>query len=312
MSLHAAGDGGVISSVDARALGAQDGDIRVLIAASIWVRLRRGVYGDRAFVGTSADRRHRELAAALLAACGGDTVVSHVSGVRLVGLPTPYGELPDAVELTRRPPRHGNPPAGSRIHVADFDDADIVLVDGVPMLGGPRLALDCATTMAPPDALAVVDAMLRRGMVTRDQLDAARLGEHGRCGSARARRVLELADSGSESWFESASRWWLLDAGIPLPELQHEFSGPGWLAFVDMWFEEHRVVGEADGAGKYAGEDGQRVLIEEKRREDRIREEHDARFVRWMPRDITTPQRRAALVRRFWSALRRNPPDRRG
>ncbi len=312
MSLHAGGNGGVITSIHARALGAQDGDVRALIAASLWVRLRRGVYGDRAFVGASADRRHREMAAALLAACGGGTVVSHLSGARLAGLPTPYGELPDGVEVTRRPPRHGNPPAGSRIHVADFDDADIVVVDGIPVLGGPRLALDCAITMAPPDALAVVDAMLRRGLVSPDQLDAARLGEQGRGGSARARRVLELADGGSESWFESASRWWLLDAGIPRPELQHELSGPGWLARVDMWFEEGRVVGEADGAGKYAGEDGKRVLIEEKRREDRIREEHDAHFVRWMPGDITTPQRRAALVRRFWSALSRTPLDRRG
>jgi hypothetical protein len=263
MSAHAAANGGVISSVDARALGAQDGDIRALIASSLWTRLRRGVYGDRAYVGASVDSRHRELAAAVLAACGGDTVVSHLSGVRLLGLPTPYRGSADDVELTRRPPRHGNPPAGARIHVSDFDDAAVVLVDGVPVLGGPRLALDCAVAMQPQDALAVVDAMLRRGMVTPDQLEAARLGEHGRSGSAQARRVLELADGGSESWFESASRWWFLDAGLPRPELQREFTGAGWMARVDMWFEEGRVVGEADGAGKYAGADGQRVLIEE-------------------------------------------------
>jgi hypothetical protein len=145
--------------------------------------------------------------------------------------------------------------------------------------------------------------MLRRGMVTRDQLDAARLGKFGRSGSTQARRVLQLADAGSESWFESASRWWLVDAGLPVPQLQRSFVGDGWTAYVDMWFEQGRVVGEADGAGKYAGESGQRVLIEEKRREDRIRERHGVTFIRWMPIDIATAPRRAALVRRFRSAL---------
>ena len=105
MSVHASSHGGVISAGDARALGAQDGDIRALIAARLWTRLRRGVYGDVAFVGTSGDHRHLENAAALLAACGADTVVSHVSGARILGLPTPYGDVGDEVELTRRPPR---------------------------------------------------------------------------------------------------------------------------------------------------------------------------------------------------------------
>ncbi len=309
MSVHASSHGGVISAGDARALGAQDGDIRALIAARLWTRLRRGVYGDVAFVGTSGDHRHLENAAALLAACGADTVVSHVSGARILGLPTPYGDVGDEVELTRRPPRHGNAPTGARIHVSDYDDADVVLVDGVPVLGGARLALDCASTLQPPDGLAVADALLRREMVTRQQLADARIREHGRRGSAQARRVLERADGGSESWFESASRWWLLEAGLPCPELQREFVGPGWSARVDMWFDESRVVGEADGAGKYAGADGQRALIQEKRREDRIREEHDVRFVRWMPTDISTARRRTALVDRFWSALRRGPSN---
>jgi hypothetical protein len=305
MSQAAAGRGGVISSVEARGLGAQDGDIRALIAAGLWSRLRRGVYADATFVGTAADARHRESAAALLAACGGGTAVSHLSGARLLGLPTPYGDLPHDVEVTRRPPRHGNAPAGARIHVADYDDSDVIRVDGIPVLCGPRLALDCATTMAPPDALAVVDAMLRRGLVTGPELDAARSGAAGGRGASQARRVLELADAGSESWFESASRWWLVAAGLPVPKLQHRFDGDGWSAFVDMWFEEARVVGEADGAAKYAGGLGQRALIEEKRREDRIRERHDVQFVRWMPADIATAARRAALVRRFRTALGR-------
>jgi hypothetical protein len=295
MSAHASTNGGVISSVDARAL----------IAAGAWCRLRRGVYGDRAFVASAPDSRHLEVAASVLAACAGGTAVTHLSAVRLLGLPTPPGPQVDEVSITRRPPRHGNPPAGSRIHVADFDDDDLILVDGVPVLGGPRLALDCAMTMQPPDALAVADAMLRRGMVTSEQLDAARRGDYGRCSTSQARRVLELADGGAESWFESASRWWLVDAGLPRPALQHVFTGPGWQARVDMWFEDGRVVGEADGAMKYAGPDGQRALVEEKRREDRIRDEHGVRFVRWMPTDIATATRRAALVARLWSAVRR-------
>jgi hypothetical protein len=304
MSARAARAGGVIGAVEARALGAQDGDLRALLRAGLWVRLRRGVYGDATYRPTCADGEHLRDAAAVLAACGGNAVVSGVSGAQLLGLPVAVRSRAETVMLTRRPPVHGNPPAGASVQVRSYDDQNVIPVDGIPVLAGPDVVLDCATRLPGPDALAVADAALRAGIVDGPSLQSALLERAGDPGARSMRRIVQLADPGAETWLESVSRWWIVDGGLPTPVLQHEFSDGYRTARTDFYFPDQRTVGEADGAGKY--DVGRAALVAEKEREEWLRDAFGVEVVRWMAPDVATAGRRRMLMSRFQAAFARS------
>ena len=189
------------------------------------------------------------------------------------------------------------------MHVVDYDEADIVDVAGVPVLAGARLVLDCCDVLAPDSALAVADAALARGITTSDALKVTLRRRYTRLRAADlvAQQVVERADPLAENWFESSSRWWLLEAGLPRPRLQVPFADRrGRVARVDMLFD--RVVGEADGAGKY---DAPGALFAEKQREDWLRDVHRLEVVRWVPVEMRSPGGRAEVVARFARAAAR-------
>ncbi|MCX6464422.1 MAG: type IV toxin-antitoxin system AbiEi family antitoxin domain-containing protein [Pseudonocardiales bacterium] len=305
----AAQQGGVATAAQCRGLGADRAALRRLVCPDRWAAVRRGTYADPLFRAwparpdPAAEEFHRRCAA-LLAALPGPAVVSHGSAARLLGLPTPPGRPGPRIRITRRPPAPTNDPQRGDVCVRDYRDADVRVVAGVPVLAGARLVLDCAGTMPPESALAVADAALLRGLTTRAALDGEAARQRGRPGSRRAGLVVSRADPGGESWLESASRWWLLEAGLPAPLLQVRFADEAGSvrARVDLWFPDRRTVGEADGAGKY---DEPGALYAEKRREDWLRDAHGVEVVRWGPVDIRTPRARAALVERFARAFAR-------
>jgi hypothetical protein len=78
--------------------------------------------------------------------------------------------------------------------------------------------------------------------------------------------------------------------------------GSSLVAKVDMLIG--RVVGEADGAGKY---DEPGALFAEKRREDWLRDVHRVEVVRWVPAEMRSRQGRADVVGRFLRAAERAP-----
>ena len=77
-------------------------------------------------------------------------------------------------------------------------------------------------------------------------------------------------------------------------------SGAGTRRFV--YDPDGRVVGEADGAGKY---DDPGALFAEKQREDWLRDAHDVEGVRWVPREMRSVSGRAEVVTRFHRAAAR-------
>jgi hypothetical protein len=263
--------------------------------------MRRGVYGDAAYVPTCADPEHQRDAAAVLAACGTNAVLSSLSGAQLLGLPIAHGQRAEHVHLTRRPPVHGNPPAGSVVQVRSYDAGHVIEVDGLPVLSGPDLVLDCATRLPGPDALAVADAALRAGVADAEGLQRALAERAQEPGARRMRRVVHRADPGAESWLESVSRWWMAEDGLPEPILQREFSDGYRRARSDFYFPAGRTVGEADGAGKY--DVGRRALLAEKEREDWLRDAFGVEVVRWTAPDLATAARRRALMARLRAAF---------
>jgi putative AbiEi antitoxin of type IV toxin-antitoxin system len=312
----AATQGGVVTAAQCRAMGVDDPAVRRLLAAGLWTRARRGIYADAAFVpwvpepaGSMAtgrvvgDPTHHAQCAALLASLGRPAVVSHLSAVRLLGLPLPPWRLDPLACITRRGPAPTNDPLLGDVHVVDYDDADVVDIAGVPVLAGARLVLDCCEVLAPDSALAVADAALGRELTTPAALRTALRRRYTRLRAADliAEQVVERADPLAENWFESSSRWWLLEAGLPRPRLQVTFTdGRGRSARVDMLFD--RVVGEADGAGKY---DEPGALFAEKQREDWLRDVHRLEVVRWVPAEVRSRRGRAEVAARFARAAAR-------
>ena len=65
---------------------------------------------------------------------------------------------------------------------------------------------------------------------------------------------------------------------MPQPELQRSFADPrGRIGYCDFAWPEFRIIGEADGDAKYldpalrGGRSAERVVLDEKIREDRLR-----------------------------------------
>jgi predicted transcriptional regulator of viral defense system len=299
MRALAAGQGGVIDARQCHALGAGDAAIRRLVGAGELRRSRRGIYRPAGLPPPDIDdTAHHARCAALLAAPARPAAVSHTSALRLLGLPLPPGGGDPRACITRRPAAATNDPLLGDVHVRDYQDADLVDVHGVPVLAGARLVLDCVEVMGPDSALAVADACLARQLTTRDELRAELHRQRRRSRRARAELVVARADPLAESWFESMSRWWLLEAGLPVPELQVWFGDHR----VDLWFGEHRTVGEADGRGKY---DEPGSLFAEKLREDRLRDHHGVEVVRWVPAEMRSAAGRREVVARFGRAFAR-------
>jgi hypothetical protein len=101
-----------------------------------------------------------------------------------------------------------------------------------------------------------------------------------------------LADGRAESPLETRGRLRIVGAGLPTPTLQVEiWAGGRLLAVVDAWYAEAAVAVEFDGRVKYTdpwrGRTPQRVLWEEKRREDELRS-LGIRFVRIADPDLST------------------------
>jgi hypothetical protein len=153
MRLVARGQGGVIAATQCRELGADDTSIRRLLGSGEWRRIRRGVYADTRAGRSDVSAHLRQCAAVLAALSTGSGVVSHASAARLLKLPLPP-RVDTRISITRRPPAPTNGPRSGpagrvAVHLANYDDADITYVDGVPVLTGAGSCWTAATSCRP-------------------------------------------------------------------------------------------------------------------------------------------------------------------
>lgn len=156
-------------------------------------------------------------------------------------------------------------------------------VDGVRVTNLERTAVDVAMAGHFAQALVVFDRALAAGADadTMARLLESRLRWRG---VGIARRALSFADSAAESVGESWSRAQMIEAGLPLPRLQHTFPTHEGPARTDFdW--DGVLVGEFDGLQKYGrlvrrGETPRDALIREKRREDALRAQ-GIMVIRW-------------------------------
>jgi hypothetical protein len=250
--------------------------IRRAAGAGELVRIRRGSFvesGD--WASMSGRDRHRLLVRSVFSSTTspGQVVVSHRSAVAVHGLPW-IGEYGERVTVTD-PSRDRGQVKRSIRRIGSAGRRPVTTeVDGVPVTTVVETAVDIALTEHPWRAVVVLDAVLRRGVPRAAILDA--LGRRDARGHRRARELVEHADALAESPGESITRWGAHVLGAPDPILQHEFRYDGPLCDrVDLWFEDCGVIVEFDGRVKYADPRGGRTahdaLVDEKRREDRLR-----------------------------------------
>ncbi|GAB2925753.1 DUF559 domain-containing protein [Rhodococcus aerolatus] len=203
------------------------------------VRVQRGVYAQR-----GAPPAALALARAAVLSCGVDrAVASHTTAARVHRLAVPdrprteHVTVPRELRRTRRRDLvfHGRPLALG----------DVVAPGGVPVTAVVRTLVDLAAALPRLEAVWCLDDALRRGLVTRTDLQAAARGRGLPGVGSRVAR----ADGLAESILETAARLALGDAGVPLPVPQlvvRDASGAA-VARLDGGYPELRLALELDG-----------------------------------------------------------------
>jgi len=247
-------------------------DLRAWRRAGALARVRRGAYtATVASRGPAVDREAAALAhiEAVAAQLRSDFWFSHESaalvwGCSVVGL-SGTTHVTQEWCASRR---------GDRLlvrHTIKLPPEDRAVTRGLRVTTLERTAVDCAASMPGRNGLVVMDSALRLG-AQRDLIASILAARAGGRGVRTARRVLAWADRGAESPGESLTRWALLDAGLPTPELQLVVPTQVGVFRLDLAWAEARVAVEFDGFVKYSGGLGPApdVLFAEKRRQDAL------------------------------------------
>jgi very-short-patch-repair endonuclease len=181
---------------------------------------------------------------------------------------------------------------------------------GWPVTSASRTAIDLGDGLDLPAALVILDAAARRlcagyvGEARRRDFANPRLVEAARrelAATARACRkpgliaAIDLIDPGRESAAESLSAGHFHRAGLPTPRYQVALRTPFGTFYPDCLWPERNLIGECDGAVKYADARG---YVQEKTREQILRDLGFS-FVRWQAKEIMlTPDAVVARVAR--------------
>jgi hypothetical protein len=281
---------GAFASEDAIRAGYTYEEVQTEVSRGRWVRLRRGVYAERTVleaVDGDPVARHRLECAAVLVRLRGRAVLSHASAAQLGGIVVPSSG-PEVVRLTDEVQwRRGR---GYQVARASLPASDVRALGTFRTTAPARTLIDCAREWPLEDAVVAMDAALHAGLLSHADLTGAVLAQRHWAGIGDAARAANLADVRAESPLETLGRLRILGSGLPAPELQVEIrDARGFVARVDAWYEEAAVAVEFDGLVKYeAPRDGRspaRVLWEEKRREDRLRD-LDIRVLRVVRADL--------------------------
>lgn len=164
----------------------------------------------------------------------------------LLGAPV---DAPSRVQVVLRPRPVLPQRAGLDVHVRRLHDEDVTEIADLRITSGAQTFLDLAARLTSAELVAVGDALMRRGHLTKPQLDE-RLARAGRLrGVVRARACGPLLSPLSMSRPESLMRFWVVEAGLPLPRIQVPIMDR-WgreVVHADLGYEEWKVALEYEG-----------------------------------------------------------------
>lgn len=316
--------------------GLTHADIARLISTGDLIRYRHGVYartgqnassgagtgsGNSTSNGTGNGRRKvsstggaippyqrreneflaRTRAAALAIQPG--TVFSHGSALALHALPL-HGVPLELPTVTRHRPGGGSRRSTALVCSNLPLDGVVTEVDGIPVTTAARSVIDVARTVGLESGVCAADEAIRKRLCTTTDLRREAEAAKGRTGVSRARPLPDLASGLAESVLESLLRVIVVLAGLPAPELQV------WLGVrtghryrVDFYWRKWRLIGEADGFGKYgtSPEEIRENWIAERHRQTQL-EDAGHVVIRWTWQDIYRP---GQVIQQVRAAMRR-------
>lgn len=261
-------------------------------------RLRPGVFADQAvWHATEVHDRYALLVRGVLLGHG-RWLASHHAALALLGLPlcNVDSTLVDVVAAVRTSKRR----PGLHVHVAT--KAQRLLVAD-PTSSCVTAADACVLTAAEhgfEPGVVAMDAAVKRGMASVADLKEALNAAGIRYGAPQAAAAIAAIDPACESPGETRTRLILTAAGLSVRSQVALGDSAGFIGRVDFLVGE-RVVVEFDGAMKYEGIDGKRALVEEKRREERLRDA-GFRIVRVTWAELARPAQLVARVRSHLAA----------
>ncbi|MGV8886413.1 MAG: type IV toxin-antitoxin system AbiEi family antitoxin domain-containing protein [Microbacteriaceae bacterium] len=276
---------GLILATHLHELGVNSRRVRRALAAGELVRVHRGAYArppsDRALW---PGELHALRVRAAMALEPRNAVVSHVSAAASHGLPL-IGPWPSRVHVSVAGARSGSSSAGIARHIPAVAP-DEVQVGGVRVTSLARTLVDVASTNSFLAGVTMMDAALRAGGVTKDELANELLNARFRVGVRRAHESIAFADARSHMPGESLTRVRAWELGFERPELQIAVTTRLGQSEVDFGWESCALLAEFDGEVKYTrgeylrGRTAVQALVDEKAREDAIRAQTGRRFLR--------------------------------
>lgn len=130
----------------------------------------------------------------------------------------------------------------------DLAEDEIVVVGGLRVTTPLRTALDLGCVLHRREALAALDAFRRAQELSMAQLEVALQRFAGRRGVVQLKELVPLSDPRAESARESWTRLAIIDAGLPVPDLQVWVLVDGVAKYrLDLAYERWRIVIEYDG-----------------------------------------------------------------
>lgn len=295
--------------------GATKGRLRGAIERGEFLTLRKGLLVKaRIWQEASWDARHEMALRGLIAAHPG-SFASHDSSAHLRGLPTESMNP----EVNGVPVCHITQLGNSRksgwvtIHGSDVPAELVGTVKGIPASSLVRTSIEQAASASFARASAHIDAAMRasiqgqcgakplREAVHDDQLRRLTRAtwnkglDHflGHRWVTRVRLAVKHSDPAAESYLESSSRITMILGDLPLPKCGVPIYAGGTTYWADFCWQDQRLIGEADGLGKYE--------IPGRREHEEVRERalRDAgwRVVRWgWEEAVTHPERLLNLL----------------
>lgn len=260
---------GVFTAAEARACGFTSYAIRREVLAVRWKRLDHGVYVETArWQRLGPLQKHQAKLFARLIVHEVGWCAARRSAALVHGLPC-LGKPPEHPLLVRD--RVAPTDRGSLRHerVSPLPSCDRTVVGGLLVTSLARTVVDVARAETFRSGVVTADAALRRGLSVHDLHDVLT-----RCagwpGIRKAQAVVAFADKRAETPLESVSRvaFHVLGVQAPVPQVEIWDAGT-FVARADFLWEAQRVVGEADGRGKYATADD---FYREKLREQALRD----------------------------------------
>ncbi len=287
------------------AAGLSRSQLRQLIKRGDLTPIRRGVYVLTAlaeYVRGNSVGEHVLHLRAIQAEAGIKSVASHESAALIHGLDVFGRPRPELVTLTHPRSalgsRSGGP--GVRVHAAELPAGDVMRQHGVFITTVARTVVDLARTSSFRDGVVVADSALHGMKATKADLEVVVAACRRWPGVQLAKRVVAFSDHRSESVLESISRVAFHEQGLPPPNLQVRLGGDlGFVGRVDFFWPQHKTVGEADGAVKYA--DTRRAMAQLER--DKLLRQAGFEVVHFTYRNIIHAP--AAVARDFRSAFTR-------